>query len=130
MVKTSVYIRPSPKREKKDERKNVQTTPPAPTASAIDPCPTFIHISRTAVNYLRWHNGNVFAYPFKSRGKRLVKKAYAEIERKCTPRQIAPVAYKKRKLIRGAKSLVALTSPCATSTFQSKEAANRAFYAP
>ena len=28
------------KREHIEERKNVQTSPPAPTASAIDPCPT------------------------------------------------------------------------------------------
>ena len=92
-------------------------------------------------------NDNVFAYRFKVKGKRLIKKAYAEIERKCTssaftctcptmtimadksPRQITPVAFKKRYLIRGAKSLVTLTSPCATSTFQSKETANPAFYA-
>ena len=30
-----------------DESKNVQTTPPAPTASVIGPCPTIIKISRT-----------------------------------------------------------------------------------
>ena len=30
-----------------DERKNVQTTPPAPTASAVGLCPTLIQISRT-----------------------------------------------------------------------------------
>ena len=30
-----------------DERKNVQTTPPAPTASAVGPFPTLIQISRT-----------------------------------------------------------------------------------
>ena len=30
-----------------DERKNVQTTPPAPTAGAVGPCPTLIQISRT-----------------------------------------------------------------------------------
>ena len=30
-----------------DERKNVQTTPPAPTASAVGSCPTLIQISRT-----------------------------------------------------------------------------------
>ena len=29
------------------ERKNVQTTPPAPTASAIGPCPTMLQFSRT-----------------------------------------------------------------------------------
>ena len=45
----SVYIGPSPKeRENKgeriDESKNVQTTPPAPTASALGPCPTVIQI--------------------------------------------------------------------------------------
>ena len=28
------------------KRKNVQTTPPAPTASAVGPCPTLIQISR------------------------------------------------------------------------------------
>ena len=38
------------KREKIDERKNVQTSPPAPTASAIGPCPTISQISRTP-----WH---------------------------------------------------------------------------
>ena len=27
-----------------DESKNVQTTPPAPTARAVDPCPTIIQI--------------------------------------------------------------------------------------
>ena len=36
------------KREKIDERKNVQTTPPAPTASATGPCPTVIQTSRTS----------------------------------------------------------------------------------
>ena len=46
-----------------------------------------------------------------------------------SPRQITPAAYKKRWLIRGAKSRVTLTSPCAKSTFQSKETVNRAFYA-
>ena len=30
--------------ERIDESKNVQTTPPIPTASAIDPCPTVIKI--------------------------------------------------------------------------------------
>ena len=30
-----------------DERKNVQTTPPAPTTSAVSPCPTITKISRT-----------------------------------------------------------------------------------
>ena len=46
----SVYIGPSPRQEEKemiDEKKNVQTTPPAPTASAAGPCPTLIQISRT-----------------------------------------------------------------------------------
>ena len=42
----SLY-RADSQREKIDERKNVQTTPRAPTASAIDPCPTIIQISRT-----------------------------------------------------------------------------------
>ena len=94
------------------------------------------------VNAISWHNDNVFACRFKSR-----EKAYAEIGRKCTssafsytfptmtfmtdenPKQITPAAYMMRLLIRGAKSLVTLTSPCATSTFQSKETANRAYYA-
>ena len=31
-------------RERIDESKNVQTTPPAPTASAVGPCPTVIQI--------------------------------------------------------------------------------------
>ena len=35
------------KREKIDERKISKQPPPAPTASAIDPCPTIIQISRT-----------------------------------------------------------------------------------
>ena len=35
------------KRKDRQEKKNVQTTPPAPTASAIDPCLTIIQISRT-----------------------------------------------------------------------------------
>ena len=48
----SVYIRPSPRETEKEKRsdrweKNVRTTPPAPTASAIGPCPTVIQISRT-----------------------------------------------------------------------------------
>ena len=36
-------------RKKKNDRreKNVQTTPPASTASAVGPCPALIHISRT-----------------------------------------------------------------------------------
>ena len=37
------------KREMIDERKNVQTTPPAPTVSAVGPCPTIIQISRTSI---------------------------------------------------------------------------------
>ena len=37
------------KREMIDERKNVQTTPPAPTASTVGPCPTLLQIRRTAV---------------------------------------------------------------------------------
>ena len=44
----SVYIGPSPKerkwRETTDESKNVQTTPPTATASAVGPCPTVIQI--------------------------------------------------------------------------------------
>ena len=35
------------KREMIDERKNVQTTPPAPTATVVGPCPTLIQTSRT-----------------------------------------------------------------------------------
>ena len=35
------------RREKIEESKNVQTTPPAPTASTVGPCPTKIQISRT-----------------------------------------------------------------------------------
>ena len=34
---------------------------------------------------------------------------------------------RRPRQLRGAKSLVKLTSPCATSTFQSKETENRAF---
>ena len=30
-----------------DKRKNVQTTPSAPTASAVSPCPTLLQMSRT-----------------------------------------------------------------------------------
>ena len=113
----------------------------------MEPIEKLFCVNMTAVNCIRWHNDNAFAYRFKVKGKRLIKKAYAEIERKCTssaftctyptmtimagksPRQITPVAFKKRYLIRGAKSLVTLTSPCATSTFQSKKTANPAFYA-
>ena len=45
----SVYIGPShrereKRKEKIEERRNVQTTPSAPTASAIGPCPTIIQI--------------------------------------------------------------------------------------
>ena len=74
--------------------------------------PNVFCVNMTAVNCIRWHNDKAFAYRFK--GKRLIKKAYAEIERKCTssaftctfstmtimadksPRQITPVAFKKR----------------------------------
>ena len=35
------------RRERIDESKNVQTTPPAPTARAVGPCPTLIQTSRT-----------------------------------------------------------------------------------
>ena len=35
------------KREKTDEKKMSKQPPPAPTASAIDPCPTIIQIRRT-----------------------------------------------------------------------------------
>ena len=35
------------RRERIDESKNVQTTPPAPTARAVGPCPTVIQTSRT-----------------------------------------------------------------------------------
>ena len=37
------------KREMIDERKNVQTTPPAPTASTVGPCLTLIQIRRPAL---------------------------------------------------------------------------------
>ena len=40
----SVSQREGERRERTDESKNVQTTPPAPTASAIGPCPTVIKI--------------------------------------------------------------------------------------
>ena len=71
-------------------------------------------VNATAVNCIRWHYDNAVAYRFNLKGNRLVKKAYAEIERKCTSsaftcifptmtvmtdkssRQILPVAYKKR----------------------------------
>ena len=50
-----VYIGLFPREERKkremiDERKNVQTTPPAPSASEVGPRPTLIQISRTL-----WH---------------------------------------------------------------------------
>ena len=46
-----VYIGPSPREREEEKRndrqeKNVQTTAPAPTASAVGPCPTLIQISR------------------------------------------------------------------------------------
>ena len=70
----SVYIGPSPKEGGRKEKgytseKKVQTTPPALNASATDPCPTFNQINRTALNYIRSHNGNVSAYRFKSSKK-------------------------------------------------------------
>ena len=40
----AVSQREGERRERIDESKNVQTTPPAPTASAIGPCPTVIKI--------------------------------------------------------------------------------------
>ena len=40
----AVSQREGERRERIDESKNVQTTPPAPTASAIGPCPTVIQI--------------------------------------------------------------------------------------
>ena len=49
-VSISVYIGLSPRereKEKRSERKNVQTTPPAPTANTTGPCPTITQISRT-----------------------------------------------------------------------------------
>ena len=76
--------------------------------------PKVFCVNMTAVNCIIWHNDNAFAYRSKLRGKRLIKKAYAEIERKCTssaftctfptmtimadksPRQLTPVAFKKR----------------------------------
>ena len=47
----SVYIGPFAREREKEKRndrreKNVQTTPPAPTASAVSPCPTLFQISR------------------------------------------------------------------------------------
>ena len=46
--KLPTYLRLPKRRRKKrgriDESKNVQTTPPAPTASAVGPCPTVIRI--------------------------------------------------------------------------------------
>ena len=76
--------------------------------------PKVFCVNMTAVNCIRWHNDNVFAYRFKLRElEGLIKKAYAEMERKCTssaftctfltmtimadksPRQITPVAFKK-----------------------------------
>ena len=49
----SVYIGPSPREGKKEDRnerrekKMSKQTPPAPTAIEVGPCPTFIQISRT-----------------------------------------------------------------------------------
>ena len=48
----SVYIGPSPREREKETRKDRRekkcpNNPPAPTASAVGPCPTFIQISRT-----------------------------------------------------------------------------------
>ena len=40
----AVSQREGEREERIDESKNVQTTPPAPTASAIGPCPTVIKI--------------------------------------------------------------------------------------
>ena len=40
----AVSQRKAEREERIDESKNVQTTPPAPTASAIGPCPTLIKI--------------------------------------------------------------------------------------
>ena len=70
--------------------------------------------NRGSPSSTRGYNYNIFAYLFKLREKGLVKKAYAEIESKCTssaftftfpmmtimtdesPRQILPVACKRR----------------------------------
>ena len=41
----AVSQREGERRERVDESKNVQTPPPAPTASAIGPCPTVIKIT-------------------------------------------------------------------------------------
>ena len=85
----------------------VQTPPPPPKKK------NKIKNKKMKISH-RWQNDNAFAYRFKFREKRLVKKAYAEIEMKCSsssftctfltmtimtdksPRQITPVAYKKR----------------------------------
>ena len=90
------------------------------------------------------HNGNVFdSFFFLSILKEKIAKTANALREKCTtsafpwmtimsdesPRQILPGSYNKLRLIRGAKSKVTLTSPCATLTFQSKETARWAFYA-
>ena len=42
-----VSQREGERRERIDESKNVQTTPPAPTTRAVGPCPTLIQTSKT-----------------------------------------------------------------------------------
>ena len=43
----AVSHREGERREMIDDEKNVQTTPPAPAASTVGPCPAIIQISRT-----------------------------------------------------------------------------------
>ena len=57
----SVYIGPSPKEREKEERKDIDESkmskqpPPAPTVSAVGPCPTVIQISRTPRHWKLHH---------------------------------------------------------------------------
>ena len=48
----AVYQRGRKRREKIDESKNVQTTPPAPPASATGPCPTIQIVGRPGTGSL------------------------------------------------------------------------------
>ena len=64
------------KREVIDERKNVQTTPPAPPARAVGPCPTIL-INSIKVNGCAYRGSNsTFLTPF-SMGVYSLRKEFA-----------------------------------------------------
>ena len=93
---SAVSQRGRKKREMLDERKNVQTTPPAPTASAAGPYPILIQISRTPQHRkFTQHHRTTRPPPCKAKQNLLAiciycykGRAITNIGRTCSPTQL------------------------------------------